>query len=93
MRNNIKNTLVLTLLLAISLSTLHARDVSLMTDETPSLVTWEPSPDPFSTDEGLTTEEGPAPGDVPLDGGLSLLLAAGATFGVSRLMSGIKKCA
>lgn len=29
--------------------------------------------------------EGPTPGDVPVDGGLSLLLAAGAAFGGRRL--------
>ena len=38
-----------------------------------------------SGDEDLSTENGPAPGDIPVDGGLSLLLAAGAAMGVRRL--------
>jgi len=34
--------------------------------------------------ELLDTENGPAPGDVPVDGGISLLLAAGVAYGASR---------
>ncbi len=34
--------------------------------------------------ELLDTESGPAPGDVPVDGGISLLLAAGVAYGTSR---------
>jgi hypothetical protein len=34
--------------------------------------------------ELLDTESGPAPGDVPVDGGISLLLAAGVAYGASR---------
>ena len=35
--------------------------------------------------EFLGTEDGgPAPGDVPVDGGISLLLAAGVAYGASR---------
>jgi hypothetical protein len=38
-------------------------------------------------DDPMGTEDGPLPGGepVPVDGGLSLLLAAGAAFGASRL--------
>jgi len=36
-------------------------------------------------DDFLGTEEGPDPGLVPVDGGLSLLLAAGAAYGARRL--------
>ena len=35
----------------------------------------------LAQEEELGTENGPAMGDVPVDGGLSLLLAAGAAFG------------
>jgi hypothetical protein len=34
--------------------------------------------------ELLDTENGPAPGDVPVDGGISFLLAAGVAYGASR---------
>ncbi len=34
--------------------------------------------------ELLDTENGPAPGDVPVDGGISLLLAAGVVYGIGR---------
>ncbi len=34
--------------------------------------------------ELLDTENGPAPGDVPVDGGISLLLAVGVAYGASR---------
>jgi hypothetical protein len=34
--------------------------------------------------ELLDTENGPDPGDVPVDGGISLLLAAGVAYGASR---------
>ena len=39
----------------------------------------------LAQEEELGTENGPAMGDVPVDGGLSLLLAAGAAVGVRRL--------
>ena len=39
----------------------------------------------LAQEEELGTENGPAMGDVPVDGGLSLLLAAGAAFGGRRL--------
>ena len=39
----------------------------------------------IAQEEELGTENGPAMGDVPIDGGLSLLLAAGAAYGGSRL--------
>jgi hypothetical protein len=34
--------------------------------------------------ELLDTENGPAPGDVPVDGGISLLLAAGVAYGIHK---------
>jgi hypothetical protein len=37
-------------------------------------------------DDPMETENnGPAPGPLPVDGGLSLLLAAGAAYGARRL--------
>jgi hypothetical protein len=46
----------------------------------------------LAQDEELGTESGPSMGDVPVDGGLSLLLAAGAAFGGRRLYrQGTKK--
>ena len=38
----------------------------------------------LAQEEELGTENGPAPGDVPVDGGISLLLAAGVAYGASR---------
>jgi hypothetical protein len=34
--------------------------------------------------ELLDTENGPAPGDVPVDGGISLLLVAGVAYGIHK---------
>jgi hypothetical protein len=44
------------------------------------------STSPLMAQDGelLDTESGPAPGDVPVDGGISLLLAAGVAYGASR---------
>jgi len=41
----------------------------------------------MAQEEELGTEDGPppAPGDVPVDGGLTFLLAAGAAYGGRRL--------
>ena len=39
----------------------------------------------IAQEEELGTENGPAMRDVPVDGGLSLLLAAGAAYGGRRL--------
>jgi len=41
----------------------------------------------FAQSEELGTENGPDPGAVPVDGGLSLLLAAGAAYGGRRLLT------
>lgn len=38
----------------------------------------------LAQEEELGTENGPAPGDVPVHGGMSLLLAAGVAYGSSR---------
>ena len=41
----------------------------------------------FAQDDLLGTEDGaPNPGDLPVDGGLSLLLAAGAVYGGRKLL-------
>jgi hypothetical protein len=39
----------------------------------------------MAQEEELGTEDGPAPGDVPVDGGLTFLLAAGVAYGGRRL--------
>jgi len=39
----------------------------------------------FAQEEELGVDNAPTMGDVPVDGGLSLLLAAGAAFGGRRL--------
>lgn len=49
----------------------------------------------LAQDEELDVEGGGAPSlgeGVPVDGGLSLLLAAGAAYGVGRLRRGVRKC-
>jgi len=47
--------------------------------------------DLLTSDEGLDTEGAPdLGGSVPLDGGVSLLLAAGAAYGLRRLRTGRK---
>ena len=46
----------------------------------------------MAQEEELGTEAGPDPASVPVDGGLSLLLAAGVTYGGRKLYrKGIKK--
>jgi hypothetical protein len=86
------------MLLSMSFASLHAQDSGdgsdiddqpgLMTEGTPGIGNLLPMQDLLSDDESLATENGPAPGDIPVDGGLSLLLAAGAAIGVSRLRRG-----
>ena len=50
------------------------------------------SPPVPAQSEELGVEDAPTMGDVPVDGGLSLLLAAGAAFGGRRLYGqGAKK--
>lgn len=44
----------------------------------------------LSQDELLDTEGAPDPQNVPVDGGISLLAAAGAAYGVSRMRKGHK---
>jgi hypothetical protein len=39
----------------------------------------------LAQDEALGSEGGPDPGAVPVDGGITLLLAAGAAYGASKL--------
>ena len=41
----------------------------------------------FAQEEELGVENGPDPGAVPVDGGLSLLLAAGAAYGGRKLLT------
>ena len=45
----------------------------------------------LSDEDPIGTENGPAPGDIPVDGGLSLLLATGAAYGGRRLYAGVRK--
>lgn len=45
----------------------------------------------MAQEEELGTENAPAMGDVPIDGGLSLLLAAGAFYGGRRLHRNVTK--
>jgi hypothetical protein len=49
---------------------------------------------PVLAQEELGSEVDPSPpsmgGDIPVDGGLSLLLAAGAAFGSRRLLRGVR---
>ena len=61
----------------------------LLVDEMPGVGNLLPVQDLLSTEESLSTESGsgPAPGDIPVDGGLSLLLAAGAAYGARRVRS------
>lgn len=44
----------------------------------------------LAQEEELGVDSAPAMGDVPVDGGLSLLLAAGAAFGSGRLLRGVR---
>lgn len=47
----------------------------------------------LAQEEELGVESAPTMGDVPVDGGLSLLLAAGAAVGSRRLFRGARKTA
>ena len=95
MRHIISRTFLLTILLSTSTTILHSQDVhefltnndqpGILTDEVSGLGSLLPVQDLLSTEESLSTEIGPAPGDIPVDGGLSLLLAAGAAYGARRL--------
>ena len=97
MRQIMKKALLVSLMLVTSLESLQAQDADtpsggddrpiLMTDGMPGLGNLLPVQDLLTSDEGLSTEGGPDfGGEVPVDGGLSLLLAAGAAFGARRLL-------
>ena len=45
----------------------------------------------LAQEEELGVDSAPTMADVPVDGGLSLLLAAGAAFGSRRLFRGVRK--
>lgn len=47
----------------------------------------------LAQEEELGVDNAPAMGDVPVDGGLSLLLAAGAAFGSRKLLRGVRNTA
>ena len=95
MRLGIVRMLILTMMLTASVPVLQAQNADelfygsdqpgLLTDELPGVGNLLPVQDLLSTDDNLATEAGPAPGVVPVDGGLSLLLAAGAAYGARRL--------
>lgn len=94
MRLDMKRILFLSILLTATLTGLRAQDTDepqagvdpaiLLTDGMPGLQDVMTLDDLSSGDEGLATENGPSPGDIPVDGGLSLLLAAGAAYGTKR---------
>lgn len=44
----------------------------------------------LAQEEELGVDSAPTMGDVPVDGGLSLLIAAGAAFGSRRLLRGVR---
>ncbi len=76
---------LLTVLLTIAfLPGLRAQDGGVSMEEFPGLQGFMQVGNIESSDEHLATETG-ALGDVPVDGGLSLLLAAGAAYGARRL--------
>ena len=95
MRHFISRTFLLAILLTASTPALRAQDADelltngdqhgLLIDELPGIGSLLPIEELLSTDESLATEAGPAPGAIPVDGGLSLLLVAGAAYGVRRL--------
>ena len=95
MRLGIVRMLIFTMMLTASVPVVQAQDADelfsgsdepvLLTDELPDVGNLLPVQDLPSTDESLATENGPAPGGIPVDGGLSLLLAAGAAYGARRL--------
>lgn len=95
MRHITSKTLLLTILLTAYIPALRAQDADelliggdqpgLLTDGMPGIGNLLPVEELLSSDEDLATENGPAPGDIPVDGGLSLLLSAGAAFGANRL--------
>jgi hypothetical protein len=59
--------------------------LGLFNEAMPSIGTLLPVDDLISDREVLATESVPSFGAVPVDGGLSLLLAAGAAYGARRL--------
>jgi hypothetical protein len=87
---------LLSMLLATTVAGLHAQDSDdpsdgddqpgLMTESMPGIGHLLPVQELLSNDENLATENVPdLGGSIPVDGGLSLLLAAGAAIGVRRL--------
>ena len=100
MRHIISRTLLLSILLTTSMPALRAQDADeyltngdqsgLLIDEMPGIGSLLQIEELLLTDESLATEAGPAPGAIPVDGGLSLLLAAGAAYGARRLRRGVK---
>jgi hypothetical protein len=97
MRHEMKRILLLSILLTATLTRLCAQDTEdpqagvdpamLLTDGMPGLQEIMNSVELTSGDESLSTENGspPSPGNIPVDGGISLLLAAGAAYGVRRV--------
>lgn len=91
MRNMTTRTFLLTtVFLAAAFSELRAQDVQEPQIAVAPAILLN---DLTSDDEDLATESDivPSPGPLPVDGGLSLLLAAGALYGVRRVRSR-KRC-
>lgn len=103
MRHAIIRTLLFTILLTTSSSVLLAQDTDdlliggeepgQMRDDMSGVAGLLPLQGLLSNEEDLVSESGtaPFPGDIPVDGGLSLLLAAGAAYGVRRVRRGVKR--
>lgn len=96
MRRLITRVVLFVILINISTSALWARNAdgdisgarphSWITKAVHAIRGLSSSQDLLRSDEGLETEGGPDMGpDVPVDGGVSLLLAAGAAYGLRRL--------
>lgn len=96
MRQGIMKTLLLILLFTASFAALRGQDVTdllnvvdqpgLNADDMSGVGSLLPIQDLLSTEENLATESVPnLGGSIPVDGGLSLLLAAGAAYGARRL--------
>jgi hypothetical protein len=80
----IKRSIYAVLIPLALISDSKAQDNGMAVDDFPGLQGFMQVGDAETSDEHLATEIG-SMGNVPVDGGLSLLLAAGAAFGARRL--------
>lgn len=105
MRNLSSGILLLSILLLAPATILQAQDTHYLptdgdkpgelSEDMPGIGTLLPLQEMLSTEDNLSTEGGatnpPFPGDIPVDGGLSLLMAAGAAYGVRRVRRSDRK--